>query len=128
MNAVLVYRSLLAVRGCWLVVEWFFGWNAFSQISTFSLSHPFATLIRDVIVVGLWLALLLGMWFFQRWARWIFVILPAVALLAGPFIVHRYSLSASPSFVPSVNAFILMLIGGIIAMSFLPPVRDRFVV
>ena len=70
--------------------------------------------------------MLAGMWFFQRWARLIFVLLLAVALLTSPFRVHRYSLSSPSFFVPTVTVLMLLLTGAILAMSFLPPVRDCF--
>jgi hypothetical protein len=66
------------------------------------------------------------MWFFQRWARLIFVVLVAVGLLITSFRVHHYSLSSAPSFIAPVGAVILLMTGAILAMSFLPPVRDCF--
>jgi hypothetical protein len=124
MSATSVYRALIAIRGCWLVAEWFFGWGA--GVSTFTLIHPYATLIAEAIAVAFWLVMLTGMWFFQRWARLIFVILGALALLSAPFRVHRYSLSAPPSFVPIIAAVMVLLTGALLAMSFLPPVRDSY--
>ncbi|MFL6527934.1 MAG: hypothetical protein ACJ8IQ_07550 [Chthoniobacterales bacterium] len=124
MDATLVYRVLLGIRACWLVVEWFFIWGA--HLNTFTLTHPYATLIADAIALALWLVMLSGMWFFQRWARLIFVLLLAVAVLTIPWRVHRYSLSAPPSFVPLIGACMLLVTGAILAMSFLPPVRDHF--
>jgi len=66
------------------------------------------------------------MLFFQRWARLIFVILLAVALFTSPFRAQHYSLSSPPSFVPVIAAVMLLVTGAIVAMSFLPPVRDCF--
>ena len=126
MNAVLVYRVLIAIRGCWLLVEWIFGWGAHSRVTSFTLTHPYATLIADGVAVAFWLAVLSGMWFFQRWARLIFVVFLPIALLTSPFRMHRYSLSSPPPFVAPVGAFILLLTGAILAMCFLPPVRDCF--
>jgi hypothetical protein len=126
MSASLVYRTLIALRGCWLLIEWLFGWGAYSQVTTFTLTHPYAHLAAQAIAVAFWLAILLGMWFFQRWARWTFAILLAVALLTSPFRVQRYSLSSPPSFVAPVGVLMLLLTGAIVAMSFLPPVRGFF--
>lgn len=126
MNATLVYRVLIALRGCWLLVEWLFGWGAHSQVTTFTLTRPYATLIADGIAVALWLTILAGMWFFQRWARLIFVILLAIGLLTSLVRVQRYSLSSPPSSVPVIAVVMLLLTGAIVAMSFLPPVRDCF--
>jgi hypothetical protein len=125
-NAISVYRLLIGFRGSWLLVEWLFGWGAHSQVTTFTLTRPYATLIADGIAVALWLTILAGMWFFQRWARLIFVILLVVGLLASLVRVQRYSLSSPPSFVPIIAVVMLLFTGAIVAMSFLPPVRDRF--
>jgi len=126
MSTSLIYRTLIVLRGCWLLVEWLFGWGAFSHVSTFKWTHPFANLAAEAIAVAFWLAILLGMWLFQHWARWAFVTIFAVALFTSPFRVHRYSLSSPPSFVAPVGLLMLLLTGAIVAMSFLPPVRDFF--
>jgi hypothetical protein len=126
MSATLVYRILIAFRGCWLLVEWLFGWATFSHVTTFSLTHPFGKLAAEAIAVALWLAILFGMWFFQSWARWTFLILLLIALLSSPFLVHRYSLSSPPSFVAPVGVLMLLLTAAIVAMSFLPPVCSCF--
>jgi hypothetical protein len=126
MSATRVYRALIAIRGCWIFAEWILGSGVFSQVSLFKLTHPYAALTGDAITVAFWLAMLVGMWFFQRWARSIFVVLLAVALLTSPFRAHHYSLSSPPFFVPTVIVFMLLLTGAILAMSFLPPVGDCF--
>jgi len=123
-SATLIYRILITIRGCWLVLEWFFGWGARSNVS---LLHPYVSLISSSVAVALWLVILAGMWFFQRWARLIFVVLLAVALVTSPFLAHHYySFSSPPSFVLATGVFMLLLTGAIVAMSFLPPVRDCF--
>ncbi len=126
MDATSVYRLLIGLRGCWVLVEWFFGWGASSRVSTFTLTHPVAALIAGGVAVAFWLGMLLGLWFFQRWARAVFVLLGAVAVLSIPFRVQRYSLSSPPSFVPLIGTLMLLLTGVLLAMSFLPPVRDEF--
>ena len=126
MSATLVYRSLIAIRVCWIFAEWLFGWGMYSHVSLFKLTHPYAALTGDAIEVAFLLAVLTGMWFFQRWARLIFVVLLAVGMLISLFRVHHYSLSSPPSFVASVGALMLFITGAILAMSFLPPVRDCF--
>jgi len=126
MSATLVYRLLIAFRGCWLLVEWLFGWGAFSHVTTFSLTHPFGKLAAEAIAIALWLVILLGMWFFQSWARWTFLIFLLIALLTSPLLVHRYSLSSVPSFVTPVGVLMSLLTAAIVAMSFLPPVRSCF--
>jgi len=121
----LIYRLLIAIRGCWLVVEWFFGWGAHSRVNSLTLLHRYASLIADGVAVAFWLVMLAGMWFFQRCARLIFVLLLAVALVTSPFRAH-YSFSAPPSYAQAMGIFMLLLTGAIVAMSFLPPVRDCF--
>lgn len=126
MSASLVYRTLIALRGFWLVVEWLFGWGAYSHATMFTLIHPYMHLAAQGVAAAFWLAVLSGMWCFQRWARWTLAIVLAVALLTSPFRVQRYSLSSPPPFVAPVNLLMLLLMGAIVAMSFLPPVRSFF--
>ena len=54
------------------ILEWLFGWGVFSQVSTFSLTDPYATLIAQGLGVAFHLAILSGLLLFQRWARLIF--------------------------------------------------------
>ena len=126
MSATPVYRGLIAIRGSWIFSEWIFGWGLFAHASLFKSTHPYAALTEDAITVAFWLAILAGLWFFQRWARLIFVVLVAVALLTSPFSVHRYSLSSPPSFVAPVITLMLLITLAILAMSFLPPIRNCF--
>lgn len=126
MKATLVYHVFIALRGCRLLVEWLFGWGVHSQVTTFTLTRPYTTLITDGIAIALWLIILARMWFFQRWARLIFVVLLAIGLLTSLVRVHRYSVASPPSFVPVIAVVMLLLTGAIVAMSFLPPVRDCF--
>jgi hypothetical protein len=125
LNATLIYRVLIAIRGCWFVIELFFGWGAHSRVDSLTLLHPYASLVVHAVAVALWLVILTGMWFFQRWARLIFVLLVALALVTSPFRAH-YSFSTPPSFAHAIGIFMLLLTGAIVAMSFLPPVRDCF--
>ncbi len=88
------------------------------------LTHVWRT-VCDAVAVAICLAILLGMGFFQRWARLIFVIVLAVGLLTGRSGASVFTISP-PSFVAPVGVFMLLLTGAIVAMSFLPPVRDCF--
>jgi hypothetical protein len=124
-NATLIYRVLIAIRGSWIVVEWFFGWGAHSRVDSLTLLHPYASLVAHAIAVMFLLLILTGLWFFQRWARLIFVLFLAVALVISPFRAH-YSFFSPPSFAQAIGVFMLLLTGAIVAMSFLPPVRDCF--
>jgi hypothetical protein len=91
------------------------------------MTHPYGTLISEGIAVGIELAVLFGMFFFQRCERLVFVVFVAVSRFAfEAFRVHRYSLSSSPSFVAAVGVLILLSTVAIVGMSFLPPVRNCF--
>jgi hypothetical protein len=125
MSAASIYRALIAIRGLWLVVEWSFGWGAHSRVNSLTLLHPYASLAADAVSVAFWLVKLTGMWFFQRWARLIFVVLLAVALVTSPFRTH-YSFSSPSSYIQTIGIFMLLLTGAVVAMSFLPPVRESF--
>ena len=125
-SATLIYRALIAIRVSWIFAEWLFDWGVHSYASLFKSVHPYAALTTDAIVVAFWLAVLTGMWLFQRWARLIFIVLFAVALLTIPVRVHHFSLSSPPSFVAPMIRLMLLITVAILAMSFLPPVRDCF--
>jgi hypothetical protein len=125
-SATILYRGFLAIRGCWILLEWLFSWGVYSHASLFRSLHPYAALIADALSVVSWLAMLTGMWFFQRWARFIFAFFFVIAVLIAPFRPHGYSLSAQPSFVAPLSMIMLLLTVAILAMAFLPPVRDCF--
>ena len=71
-GAVSIYRTLLLLRGCWLLLEWLFGWGAHARVNLLALLHPYAVLFADAAAVASWLVILGGLWFFRRWARLIF--------------------------------------------------------
>ena len=126
MTATQVYRILIAIRGCSISPNGSSVGGA-SHVSLFRSTHPYGALAADAITVAFWAAILAGVRrFFQRWAQLIFVVLLAIALLTSPFRAHHYSLSSPPVFVPTVAVLMLLLTGAILAMSFLPPVRDCF--
>jgi hypothetical protein len=127
MSAVSIFRGLLLVRGCWLLLEWFFGWGSHGHVDSFTLLHPYAALFAQALAVGALLVILAGLWFFRRWARLTFVFGLAVAVVYSAFRPH-YSMSAPPSFVVAMASFVVMLNGAIVAMSFLPPVRQMFAI
>jgi hypothetical protein len=124
MDAVSIYRALLIVRGSWTVLEWLFDWGP-KRLDSFTLLHPYASLFAHAIAVAFLLVILTGLWFFCRWARFLFVLLLAVAVLTAPFRAHHFISAPSSSFA-TVSLLMLVLTGLIITMSFLPPIRDRF--
>ena len=124
MRAVSIYRALLLVRVGWLLVEWFFGWDARRHVS-FTLLHPYASLFAHAAAEFTLLVILAGLWFFRRWARLIFVLALALSVVDSAFWPYR-GISLSPSFAVAMSWFVVMLNGAIVAMSFLPPIRDVF--
>jgi hypothetical protein len=124
MSAVLIYRALLLVRVGWLLVEWFFGWDARRHVS-FTLLHPHASLFAHAAAEFVLFVILAGLWFFRRWARLIFVLALALSVVDSAFWPY-HDLSLPPSFVLAISWGVVMLNSAIVAMSFLPPVRDVF--
>ena len=124
MRAVSIYRALLLVRVGWLLVEWFFGWDARRHVS-FTLLHPHASLFAHAAAEFALFVILAGLWFFRRWARLIFVFALALSVVDSAFWPY-HGLSLPPSFVIAISWGVVMLNSAIVAMSFLPPVRDVF--
>jgi hypothetical protein len=125
MHAVSVYRSLLAVRAGWFLLAWFFGWGISEHSRSFASTHPDAAVIAEALGAAFTLTILAGLWFFRRWARLLFLILCVVGIAYGAFRVHQPR-SMPPVSLRPIISFIVMANGAIVAMSFLPPVRDMF--
>jgi hypothetical protein len=125
MAAVSVYRTLLIVRGCWLLLEWVFGWGSSVREATLSSLHPYTSLFAHAVAVAFVLVILAGLWFFRRWARFIFVLLLALAVVYSVFRQYQPAL-VPPEPIVAIMWLMVMLNGVIVAMSFLPPVRDMF--
>ena len=125
MSAVSIYRVLLLARVGWLLVEWFFGWDARRHVNSFTLLHPYAAHLAHVAAEFTLFVILAGLWFFRRWARLLFVLALALSIVDSAFWPYR-GLSLSPSFAVAMSWCVVMLNGAIVAMSFLPPVRDVF--
>ena len=126
MSAVSIYRVLLLVRVGWLLVEWFFGWDARRHVS-FTLLHPHASLFAHAAAEFALLVVLIGLWFFRRWARLLFVLALALSIVDSAFWPY-HGLSLPPSVVLTITWCVVMLNGTIVAMCFRPPVRDVFVI
>ena len=126
MRAVSIYRALLLVRVGWLLVEWFFGWDARRHVS-FTLLHPHASLFAHAAAEFTLFVVLAGLWFFRRWARLIFVLALALSVVDSAFWPYS-GLSLSPSLAVAISWCVVMLNGAIVVMSVLPPVRDVFVI
>ena len=124
MRAVSIYRALLLVRVSWLLLEWFFGWDARRHVN-FTLLHPHAAPFAHAAAEFTLFVILAGLWFFRRWARLIFVLALALSVVDSAFWPY-HGLSLPPSFMLAISWCVVMLNGAIVAMSFLPPVRDVF--
>jgi hypothetical protein len=125
MHAISVYRALLAVRAGWFLLAWFFGWGLSEHSRSFVSLHPYAALFGQAVAAAFALAILAGLWCFRRWARLLFVVLCVVGIIYGAFRVHKPR-SMPPAFLAPIYSLVVMANGAIVAMSFLPPVRDMF--
>jgi hypothetical protein len=126
MAAIWIYRSLLIVRGGWALLEWFFDLGP-KRLDSLSLQHPYASLVAHAIAVGLWLVILAGLWFFHRSARLVFVLIFALAVVTLPFRAHLHSvISGPPQPFAIISSVMLAITVAIVAMSFCPPIRDKF--
>lgn len=125
MSAVLIYRALLLVRVGWLLLEWFFGWDARRHLNSITLLYPYLALFAHAAAEFALFVILAGLWFFRRWARLIFVLALALSVVDSAFWPYR-GLSLAPSFALAMSWFVVMVNGAIVAISFLPPVRDVF--
>ena len=125
MRAISIYRALLLVRTGWLLLEWFFGWDARRHVTWFTLLHPYASPVAHAAAEIALLVILASLWFFRRWARLIFVLALALSVVDSAFWPYR-GLPLAPSFALAMSWFVVMVNGAIVAISFLPPVRDVF--
>src|SRR5436853_5259674 len=98
MSAVTVYRILLLVRGCWSLLEWFFDWIHPDTSTRLSELNPYLPLVAGALGEALFLGLLAALTFFRPWARWLFVVLVALALIISVIRPHHL-VSAPPSLV-----------------------------
>src|SRR5262245_6788134 len=124
MRAVSIYRVLVFLRVGWLLVEWFFGWDA-RRHGSFTLLHSHASLFAHAAAEFALLIILAGLWYFRRWARLLFVLAFVFSVVDSVFWPYR-DISLPPSFAIAVSWCVVMLNGAIVAMSFLAPVRDVF--
>lgn len=125
MSGVSIYRALLLVRVGWLLLEWFFGWDARRHVNSFTLLHPYAAVFAHAAAEFTLFVVLAGLWFFRRWARLIFVLALALSVVDSAFWPYR-GLSQAPSFLLAISWCVVVLNAAIVAMSCLPPVRDVF--
>lgn len=94
---------------------------------SFTFLHPYASLFAHAAAEFALLIILTGLWFFRRWARLLFVLALALSIVDSAFWPY-HGLSLPSSSVLAITWCIVMLNCVIVAMSFLPPVRDVFVI
>jgi predicted acyltransferase len=79
--------------------------------------------VSQILAYSLLLAILIGLWLFQRWARVVFAILLLIGLVVLAF-------RGQPVFVPGVlraiQASVYGITGALVTMMFLSPVRELF--
>ena len=126
MSAVSIYRLLILARVGWLLLEWFYAWDARRHVS-FTLLHPYASLFAHAAAEFALLVVFTGLWFFRRWARLLFVLALALSIVDSVFWPY-HGLALPSSFVFAITWCVVMLNGAFVAMSFRPPVRDVFVI
>jgi len=124
MRAISIYRALLFLRVGWLLVEWFFGWDA-RRHGSFTLLRPHASLVAHAAAEFALLVILAGLWYFRRWARLLFVLALALSVVDSVFWPY-HGISLTPSLAIAISWCVVVLNGSIVAMSFLAPVRDVF--
>ena len=122
-----VYRAVLLLSGGWLIGEfsfWLWRTHGGVDVDSFALTNPYAFFSAQALGLVPMLVILAGLWFFRRWARSLFVLLVPIAVVYTVTRPHQFA--SAPLLVLTGFCFILMLNGVIVAMSFLPPVRDMF--
>lgn len=94
---------------------------------SFTLLHPHASLFAHAAAEFALLVILIGLWFFRRWARLLFVLALALSVIDSALWPY-HGLSLPPLVVFTITWGVVMLNGAIVAMCFRPPVRDVFVI
>ena len=124
MRALIVFRGLLL----WLAVfQLLILVLALPQLGTLDTAISHYTVLGMVIAVwALLLVPLAGLWFYQRWARIVFIIILVFAILES---FHRSRLHFSvhlPFFFGGIRLLQWGFYGAVVAMMFLPPVSELF--
>src|SRR5262249_62304958 len=115
MRGVSIYRALLLVRVGWLLLEWFFGWDARRHVNSFTLLHPYAALFAHAAAEFTLLATLAGLRRFRPWSRLIFVLAIALSIVDSAFWPYP-RLWLLPSFALAVRLCFVLLNASIPAM------------
>jgi urea transporter len=87
-----------------------------------SMAHAIAFGVASIVLVVGAVVALVGLWTFRRWAPRLAVGVTVLAFVVYPFLGHDLS-SALASTLNEISA---TLWGVVLAMAFLPPLRDRF--
>ncbi len=123
MRASTVFRGLLLL----LAILQFLGFVVVAaHLDAFDRIPPYVLLGMAIAVYALALAPLVGLWFYHRWARVVFIVLLMLDVL-DLALPHRGQPSFHfPSFFSEIWFLMHGLNGAIVAMMFLPPIREMF--
>jgi hypothetical protein len=125
MRALIVFRGLLVLLAMADLVVLVV---ILSQLGAFEPRIPrYGVLGVAIVVCALMLAPLVGLWFYHKWARVLFIVILILPSLGDLVLPHRSHLHFHlPFFFGEMSFWVHGFYGALVAMMFLPPVRDMF--
>jgi hypothetical protein len=119
MRAPTVFRGLLLLLA---IIELLGFGEVLAQLSAYP-ALPLYLALAAAIVVSF--SPLVGLWFYQRWARVLFIVILVLTVLDS--VLHKSPLHVHlPYFFGAIRFLVSGLDGAIVAMMFLPPTRGLF--
>jgi uncharacterized membrane protein YhhN len=122
-------RAPIVFRGLLLLLAMF---QLFVVVLALPQLDALDTPIRHYVVLGMVIAVfalllmpLIGLWFYQRWARVVFIVILAIAVLDN-FHRSRLHFSVRLPFFGAISFLLHGFYGAVVAMMFLPPVSELF--
>ena len=116
-RGLLLLRAILPLLG--LVVS-------LSHHDAFDRIPGYLLLAMAIAIYALLLTPLVGLWFYHRWARVVFIVI-LIFYVLDVALPHRGQPSFHlPSFFRAIGSLMYCLDGAIVAMMFLPPTRELF--
>ena len=99
-----------------------------SQFGAFEPRIPrYVVLGMAIVVCALVLAPLAGLWFYRKWARVLFIVILILPYLDDLLLPHKsHPHFHLPFFFGEMRFWVNGCYGALVAMMFLPPVRDMF--
>src|SRR4051794_19335731 len=110
MSVISIYRMLIAIRGCWWLIGLCCGWGLSADTRSSISLHPHAAAFADLAALAVYLTILVGLWFFRRWARFLFIVSLFLIVASGALRSHESTTKPPRSLAP-VGVFVTM-IGG----------------